>query len=266
MRCASLTASPRIPRHYTLARQGLDTLAMIVDEAAAIRPGSVIADLKIARGLDYYTGSVYETFLDGAASLGSICSGGRYDNLASQGNRKYPGRGPVHRPELAWSATCCTGRALTASRMSARPAVLVAVWDEEDRGDSNANRQPTLRARGIAADVAPTAAKLGKQIKYADKLGIPYVWFPATAAEGARRRSARWRRGEEHRHGRAALPADCTVVGAGYCGMPSKPFRSMPTTVEKSAFRTVLSENNAMEKQRKHEPADGLSVHITPPT
>ena len=71
---------------YTLARQGLDTLAMIVDEAAAIRPGSVIADLKIARGLDYYTGSVYETFLDGAASLGSICSGGRYDNLASQGN------------------------------------------------------------------------------------------------------------------------------------------------------------------------------------
>lgn len=55
---------------------------MIVDEAAAIRPGSVIADLKIARGLDYYTGSVYETFLDGAASLGSICSGGRYDNLA----------------------------------------------------------------------------------------------------------------------------------------------------------------------------------------
>ena len=78
---------------YVLARQGLDTLAMIVDEAARIRPGSVIADLKIARGLDYYTGSVYETFLDGAAALGSICSGGRYDNLASQGNKKYPGVG-----------------------------------------------------------------------------------------------------------------------------------------------------------------------------
>ena len=61
---------------YMLARQGLDTLAMIVDEAALIRPGAVIADLKIARGLDYYTGSVYETFLDGAASLGSICSCG----------------------------------------------------------------------------------------------------------------------------------------------------------------------------------------------
>lgn len=66
---------------------------MIVDEAAAIRPGSVIADLEDRPRSRLLTGSVYETFLDGAASLGSICSGGRYDNLASQGNRKYPGVG-----------------------------------------------------------------------------------------------------------------------------------------------------------------------------
>ena len=167
---------------YTLARQGLDTLAMIVDEAAAIRPGSVIADLKIARGLDYYTGSVYETFLDGAASLGSICSGGRYDNLASQGNRKYPGVGLSIGLSRLVSYMLHTAGA-HASRVSPA-AVLVAVWNEEDRPAANriANQ---LRARGIATDVAPTAAKLGKQIKYADKLGIPYVWFPATAAEGA---------------------------------------------------------------------------------
>lgn len=63
---------------------------MIVDEAAAIRPGSVIADLKIARGLDYYTGSVYETFLDGAASLGSICSGWPLRQSRLPRNRKYP--------------------------------------------------------------------------------------------------------------------------------------------------------------------------------
>ena len=140
---------------YVLARQGLDTLAMIVDEAARIRPGSVIADLKIARGLDYYTGSVYETFLDGAAALGSICSGGRYDNLASQGNKKYPG----------------VGLSIGLSRLVSymlHTANLIA---------------NQLRSRGIAADVAPTAAKLGKQIKYADKLGIPYVWFPADASE-----------------------------------------------------------------------------------
>ena len=165
---------------YVLARQGLDTLAMIVDEAARIRPGSVIADLKIARGLDYYTGSVYETFLDGAAALGSICSGGRYDNLASQGNKKYPGVGLSIGLSRLVSYMLHTAGAHS-NRVS--PAsVLVAVWNEADRSASNliANQ---LRSRGIAADVAPTAAKLGKQIKYADKLGIPYVWFPADASE-----------------------------------------------------------------------------------
>ena len=148
---------------------------MIIDEARRIRPGSVMADLKIARGLDYYTGSVYETFLEGASDLGSICSGGRYDNLATQGNRKYPGVGlSIGLSRLVSYMLHRAGA--TASRMS--PAcVLVAVWDEENRGDSNAIAN-TLRSRGIAADVAPTAAKLGKQIKYADKLGIPYVWFP----------------------------------------------------------------------------------------
>ena len=166
---------------YMLARQGLDTLAMIVDEAALIRPGAVIADLKIARGLDYYTGSVYETFLDGAASLGSICSGGRYDNLASQGNRKYPGVGlsiGLSRlvSDMLHSAGAHASRVCPAS-------VLVAVWNEQDRSAANLIAN-TLRSRGIAADVAPTAAKLGKQIKYADKLGIPYVWFPAGATDG----------------------------------------------------------------------------------
>ncbi|NMN00354.1 histidine--tRNA ligase [Bifidobacterium sp. DSM 109958] len=166
---------------YALAREGLDTLAMIVDEAARIRPGSVIADLKIARGLDYYTGSVYETFLDGAASLGSICSGGRYDNLASQGNRKYPGVGLSIGLSRLVSYMLHTAGA-HASRVSPA-AVLVAVWNEDERTASN-RIADALRARGIAADVAPTAAKLGKQIKYADKLGIPYVWFPGQDGAG----------------------------------------------------------------------------------
>ena len=160
---------------YALAIEGLETLAMIIDEAARIRPGSVIADLKIARGLDYYTGSVYETFLEGAQSLGSICSGGRYDNLASQGNRTYPGVGLSIGLSRLLSYLLAQG--VQASRVSPA-AVMVAVWDEEDRTASNHIAQD-LRARGIAADVAPTAAKIGKQIRYADHLGIPYVWFPA---------------------------------------------------------------------------------------
>lgn len=166
---------------YALAIQGLDTLAMIIDKAAAIRPGSVIADLKIARGLDYYTGSVYETFLDGAASLGSICSGGRYDNLASSGSRKYPGVGlSIGLSRLVSHMLHVAGA--HASRVSPA-AVMVAVWNEDERDASDAIAAK-LRARGIAVDVAPTAAKLGKQIKYADKLGIPYVWFPGQDGAG----------------------------------------------------------------------------------
>jgi histidyl-tRNA synthetase len=61
---------------------------------------------------------------------------------------------------------------------------MVAVWNEDDRPAANAIANQ-LRSRGIAADVAPTAAKLGKQIKYADKLGIPYVWFPNGANDEA---------------------------------------------------------------------------------
>ncbi len=165
---------------YQMAAEGMETLAMIIDEAARIRPGSVIADLRIARGLDYYTGSVYETFLDGAESLGSICSGGRYDNLASQGSRKYPGVGLSIGVSRLVSYLLHSAGA-TASRVSAA-AVLVAVWNEEERSVSD-HIASSLRSRGIAADVASTAAKLGKQIKYADKLGIPYVWFPAQEDE-----------------------------------------------------------------------------------
>ncbi|TCD54824.1 histidine--tRNA ligase [Alloscardovia theropitheci] len=165
---------------YTLAQDGLETLAMIVDQAALIRPGAVIADLKIARGLDYYTGSVYETFLEGASSLGSVCSGGRYDNLATQGKKKYPGVGLSIGLSRLVAYMLHTVKA-NASRISPA-AVLVAVWNENDRNISN-DIARTLRARGIAADVAPTAAKLGKQIKYADKLGIPYVWIPSVTEE-----------------------------------------------------------------------------------
>ncbi|PWG60440.1 histidine--tRNA ligase [Bifidobacterium catulorum] len=166
---------------YRLASEGLGTLAMIVDEAARIRPGAVVADLKIARGLDYYTGSVYETFLDGAPSLGSICSGGRYDNLASQGSRKYPGVGLSIGLSRLVSYMLHTAGA-RASRQSPA-AVLVAVWNEDERGRANRIAE-ALRARGIATDVAPTAAKLGKQIRYADRLGIPYVWFPGQDGAG----------------------------------------------------------------------------------
>ncbi|WP_312679427.1 ATP phosphoribosyltransferase regulatory subunit, partial [Escherichia coli] len=73
--------------------EGLRELTELLDTANKRMPGVVVADLKIARGLDYYTGSVYESEIEGHEDLGSICSGGRYDSLAKDGKRTYPGVG-----------------------------------------------------------------------------------------------------------------------------------------------------------------------------
>ncbi|WP_166847877.1 histidine--tRNA ligase [Isoptericola sp. BMS4] len=158
-----------------LLETGLGELAALVEAAARRAPGVVVADLRIARGLDYYTGSVYETVLVGHEQLGSICSGGRYDTLASDGKNTYPGVG------LSIGVSRLVSRLLSAGLVTATrgvpTAVLVAVTDEATRGHSDAVAA-ALRARGIPADVAPTAAKFGKQIKFADRRGIPFVWFP----------------------------------------------------------------------------------------
>ena len=154
---------------------GLDELEALLRTAARRRPGAVVADLKIARGLDYYTGTVYESFMAGHEDLGSVCSGGRYDSLASNGKRAFPGVGISI--GLSRLLSRVLGAGLVEVSRAAPTAVLVAVVDEEHRADSDAVAD-ALRARGIAADVAPTAAKFGKQIRFADRRAIPFVWFP----------------------------------------------------------------------------------------
>src|SRR5699024_8374897 len=107
--------------------------------------------------------------------LGSICSGGRYDSLATDGKRTYPGVGiSVGVTRLV---SRLLGDGLVDVTRSSPTVVLVAVWDEDDRHRSE-DIAAALRSRGIAADVSPTAAKLGRQIRFADRRGIPYVWFP----------------------------------------------------------------------------------------
>jgi len=158
-----------------LLDQGLAELEAVMAVASARMPGAVVADLSIARGLDYYTGTVYETQLVGYESLGSVCSGGRYDALASDGRTTYPGVG------IALGVTrllaVLIGRGLVTASRSVPTCVLVAVADEDHRGASE-DAATLLRARGVNTEVAPSAAKFGKQIRYADRRGIPYVWFP----------------------------------------------------------------------------------------
>ncbi|MFX0594864.1 histidine--tRNA ligase [Melissospora conviva] len=158
-----------------LLDEGVDELVQVVETAAEHAPGLCVADLRIARGLDYYTGTVYETQLLGYEKFGSICSGGRYDNLATSGATRFPGVG------ISIGVTRLLGLlfgadALTISR-NVPTCVLVALPNEGERNVANRIAQ-SLRGRGIACEVAPTAAKFGKQIRYAERRGIPYVWFP----------------------------------------------------------------------------------------
>ncbi len=164
---------------HDLLDEGLAALASVVTSVNAQAPGSVVADLKIARGLDYYTGTVYESVLAGYEKLGSICSGGRYDSLASDGRTTYPGVGISVGVTRILGVLVGQGK-LVASR-SVPTCVLVAVDAEETR-DAALATAARLRARGIPTEVAPKADKFGKQIRYADRRGIPYVWF--TGAEG----------------------------------------------------------------------------------
>ncbi|WP_040160551.1 histidine--tRNA ligase [Nigerium massiliense] len=159
---------------HELLDQGLAALASVVRTVNAAATGSVVADLRIARGLDYYTGTVYESVLEGHENLGSICSGGRYDALASDGKRTFPGVGISVGVTRILGVLIGRGE-LVASR-SVPTCVLVAV-DNEDARDAAVATAQRLRARGIPTEVAPKADKFGKQIRYADRRGIPYVWF-----------------------------------------------------------------------------------------
>lgn len=169
---------------HPLLDEGLTELAAVIEGCAGLvtEQVSIVADLKIARGLDYYTGTVFETRLRGFEALGSICSGGRYDTLATDGRTTYPGVGislGVSRVLVPLFAR--TG--LAASR-SVPSVVLVALPDEDSRSrcDDLADR---LRARGISTEVAPDPQRFGKQIRYAERRGIPYVLFPGSPQPGS---------------------------------------------------------------------------------
>ena len=161
---------------HELLDTGLEELAALVRVAGKAAPGRMVADLKIARGLDYYTGTVYETFLVGSEKIGSVASGGRYDSLASDGKQTFPGVGYSFGITRILAPLINQGK-LTASR-SVPSAVLVAV-DNEDTREQAIAVAAQLRARGIAVEVAPKADKFGKQIRYAERRGIPFVWFGA---------------------------------------------------------------------------------------
>lgn len=130
-------------------------------------------DLKITRGLDYYTGTVYETFLNEYPSIGSVCSGGRYDNLAEYYTKqKLPGVGiSIGLTRLFYQLNEAEFFKNDTST-SITKALVITLDNNIDYGISLAK---ALRDKGVITEIYLEETKLVKKLGYADKLGIPFV-------------------------------------------------------------------------------------------
>ena len=154
----------------TAGESGLRQLAELVDavEAAGVAPERVQLDVSIARGLDYYTGMVVETFLDDLPAIGSVCSGGRYDNLAGLYTKQaLPGVGASLGLDRLLAAMEELDRLTTAGTTA---EVFLPFFDADRLGDY-LQLAARLRKAGLAVEFYPEPKKLGKQLQYANRLG-----------------------------------------------------------------------------------------------
>jgi histidyl-tRNA synthetase len=126
-------------------------------------------DLSIARGLDYYTGTVFETFLLDLPTIGSVCSGGRYDNLAAlYTKQQLPGVGA----SLGLDRLLAAMEELNLLPKVATPAPVFVVQFDADRVGDYQRMARALRAAKFGVEVYPEAKKVGQQLKYAESRGF----------------------------------------------------------------------------------------------
>lgn len=159
-------------------REGLEELTFVMKHLETVLPeGAAVADLGIVRGLDYYTGTVYETaLLDIPEFTGSVCSGGRYDDLAGNYiNRHLPGVGISIGFTRLFDVLTHYGHIKPGPKTPTQ--VLVVLPSEERRAQASATAS-TLRKRGFNVELYHAPQNVKKQMEYANKKGIPFVWFP----------------------------------------------------------------------------------------
>lgn len=137
--------------------------------AAGVPAGKIKLDVAIARGLDYYTGVVFETFLDRLPGIGSICSGGRYDNLAELYTKEQlPGIGA----SLGLDRLLAAMEELGMVEKIATPAAVFIPYFDRNRLHDYLQLAAALRAAGIGVELYPEPRKLAAQLKYADRRGF----------------------------------------------------------------------------------------------
>ena len=162
---------------HELFDQGLDELTTVTRYLAAFGVPEVnfAVDLTIARGLDYYTGTVYETTLLGYPEIGSVCSGGRYDNLAEYyTDRQLPGVGiSIGLTRLFY---VLGEQGLLNPSLPTAPADVLILPMTQDLTPA-IQLATRLRGAGIRTQLYTEQKKFKAKMNYADKLGVPYVVF-----------------------------------------------------------------------------------------
>lgn len=157
-----------------LFEKGLEELRQVVKyvRGFGVPDTNFKVDLTIARGLDYYTGTVYETFLNDYREIGSVCSGGRYENLAEYyTDRKLPGVGvSIGLTRLFYKLNEL--KAINAKQTSIAKVLVISMVEDMSKSLETATK---LRENGINAEVYLEDKKIKAKFKYADRLKIPYV-------------------------------------------------------------------------------------------
>lgn len=155
-------------------KEGLNELGQVVKfiRIFGVPEENFKIDLTIARGLDYYTGTVYETFLNKYRNMGSICSGGRYDNLAEYyTERKMPGVGiSIGLSRLFFQLM--DNEIITAKGQSISDVLIISMTDDYDMCASVATK---LRESNLNVQINIEDQKIGKKFKYANNINVKYV-------------------------------------------------------------------------------------------
>jgi histidyl-tRNA synthetase len=161
-------------RGSVAVEEGVENLSQVFGmlESSGYSLDKVIFDPTIARGLDYYTGIIYETTLKDVPQLGSVCSGGRYDNLVKAlGGPDAPAVGTSIGVDRLYDGLKQLGNLREAKTTT---EVLVTNFNNED-APHYMRIATVLRKIGIPAEIYYDSAKMGKQFKFADRMGIPYA-------------------------------------------------------------------------------------------
>lgn len=157
-----------------LFREGLEELEFVYRQMLLfnIPSENIKIDLSITRGLDYYTGSVFETFLKGHEEIGSVCSGGRYDDLASNYTKqKLPGIGlSIGLTRLFYKLQ--EGKLLNIEKANPCDALIIPMKDYEKESIDLLNK---LRDHDKIVQIYLEGGKMKKQFAYADNLNVPFV-------------------------------------------------------------------------------------------